>query len=156
MEHQFGALPAPFLLCRREGERICRETNPLADIYSQVLTVKTGDCDYLVRLHTLWPKGIPTNISANHPIIGDTYLLRLLVSRYVLWSYYLHWIIDFCLDFSFFFSFHCYIWDPIMPFCTRLKSSSESDVFSWLYKQYKVTQLPLTFYLFKLSRFNKL
>lgn len=50
MEHWFGALTASFLLCQKEDERICRETNPLVDNYSQVLTCKTGDYDYLVRL----------------------------------------------------------------------------------------------------------
>lgn len=36
--------------CSVEDERICRETNPLADIYSQILECKMSDYDYLVRL----------------------------------------------------------------------------------------------------------
>lgn len=97
----------------------CRERN----LFTGALSGKS--------FHKLWPKGIPTNISANDQRIGDTHLLHLFVSHYVLWSCYLHWITNFCMHFRFlFFSFHCYIWDPTVPFCTRYKRL-DSDVFSW-------------------------
>lgn len=98
--------------------RICRERN----LFTGALSGKS--------FHKLWSKGIPTNISANDQRIGDTHLLHLFISHGVLWSCYLHWITNICLIFRFlFFSFHCYLWDPTMPFCTRYKRL-ESNVFS--------------------------
>lgn len=81
-------------------------------------------------------KGIHTYISAKTPSTGVRHLLHLLIIHYVLRNSYLHWIIDYWFGSA--FSAFISTWDPPMPFSLRLKSSSESQVFSWVYNVLKV------------------